>query len=291
MSSTYAGNSANNPASITLPSDGDGPIKAADVNPALSGLLDLIRRIGSVMFPGSLKITEFTSSGTFNVPANVSKVIVVGCGGGAGGGSGAGNGTVINEWWCAGGGGGSANLGTVPCTVTPGGTVTVTIGAGGAPGADGGDTTFGALATFAGAKAGTSSLNANARKATSSTMRMCAEGGLGNRNQVSYMNLSTAGTNAGFSIWDSSALPAGITALHLGTQQAGQGGRGGVSNLLTTAEPGAANAVGGYAGGARGSIGTDSGSSGTFDRKWQESFMPTYFCILRKLRESAKRHL
>jgi hypothetical protein len=41
MSSTYSGNVANNPTSITLPSDGDGPgIKAADVNPAFEGLMD-----------------------------------------------------------------------------------------------------------------------------------------------------------------------------------------------------------------------------------------------------------
>lgn len=41
MSSAYAGNPSNDPVSITIPSDGDGPgIKAADVNPAFEGLAD-----------------------------------------------------------------------------------------------------------------------------------------------------------------------------------------------------------------------------------------------------------
>lgn len=42
MSSVYTGNPANDPASITIPRDGDGPIKAADVNPAFEGLADKI---------------------------------------------------------------------------------------------------------------------------------------------------------------------------------------------------------------------------------------------------------
>lgn len=40
MSTTYAGDSTNNPDSITIPSDGQGPIKAADVNPAFEGCMD-----------------------------------------------------------------------------------------------------------------------------------------------------------------------------------------------------------------------------------------------------------
>ena len=42
MSSTYTGNPANNPSSITIPSDGDGPIKASDVNAGFEGLADKI---------------------------------------------------------------------------------------------------------------------------------------------------------------------------------------------------------------------------------------------------------
>jgi len=43
MSSTYSGVITNNPTSITIPSDGDGPgIHAADVNVALEGLMDKV---------------------------------------------------------------------------------------------------------------------------------------------------------------------------------------------------------------------------------------------------------
>jgi hypothetical protein len=43
--STYTGDETNNPASITIPSDGQGPIKAADVNPAFEGLADQIAHL------------------------------------------------------------------------------------------------------------------------------------------------------------------------------------------------------------------------------------------------------
>ncbi len=47
MSSTYDGNAANFPLSITIPSDGDGPgIKAADVNTAFEGLADRTAFLG-----------------------------------------------------------------------------------------------------------------------------------------------------------------------------------------------------------------------------------------------------
>lgn len=53
MSSPYAGNPANYPASITRPSDGDGPgIKALDVNAALEGLADRTAYLNSFLAPG-----------------------------------------------------------------------------------------------------------------------------------------------------------------------------------------------------------------------------------------------
>lgn len=42
MPSNYTGNPNNNPTSIQIPSDGDGAISAADVNPAFEGLADKI---------------------------------------------------------------------------------------------------------------------------------------------------------------------------------------------------------------------------------------------------------
>ena len=81
---------------------------------------------------------SFTSSGTFAVPSGVNNLIelLVVAGGGSGGQRGGGCGT---------GGGGAGGLVYIPnATVTPGGTIAVTIGDGGAAGgANGQDTTFG----------------------------------------------------------------------------------------------------------------------------------------------------
>lgn len=48
MSTTYTGNPSNDPSAITIPSDGQGPIKAADVNPAFEGLMDKAARISDL---------------------------------------------------------------------------------------------------------------------------------------------------------------------------------------------------------------------------------------------------
>lgn len=99
---------------------------------------------------------EFLSNGTFDVPSGVTKVHLVGCGGGGGG--------VIISLTPTGAvtyGGFGAQLGHTTVSVTPGDSISVTIGAGGAGGptnagggADGGNTTFGSLATFIGASGG-----------------------------------------------------------------------------------------------------------------------------------------
>jgi hypothetical protein len=85
----------------------------------------------------------FTSSGSWTVPQGVTKILVSGCGGGGGGGG---------SYSGASGYGGLAGLSTIKqsISVTPGHTLTITIGAGGtggAPGAvnnggRGGDTTL-----------------------------------------------------------------------------------------------------------------------------------------------------
>lgn len=85
----------------------------------------------------------FTASGTFNVPAGVSVVFVTGTGAGCGG---------MGAGGCGGGGSGSYCV-RYPVPVTPGGTLSITIGAAGAPGAvgntgraqPGGDTIVGIL--------------------------------------------------------------------------------------------------------------------------------------------------
>lgn len=95
----------------------------------------------------------FTSNSMFTVPAGVSQLLLIGCGGGQSGQAG----------WGTGGQLSSGGKSTIPAlrviTVTPNTTYTITIGYGGPPtsvrngsvGSSGGDTTFGGLATFYGA--------------------------------------------------------------------------------------------------------------------------------------------
>jgi hypothetical protein len=94
---------------------------------------------------GLVKKTEFTSSGSFTVPADVSIIYLEGVGGG-GGGSGS-----------SGGCGGIFRSGIF--TVTPSSVHTVTIGAagagsGGAVGGTGGDSSFGSILSFPGGSGG-----------------------------------------------------------------------------------------------------------------------------------------
>lgn len=95
----------------------------------------------------------FTASGTFTVPAGVTRVMVMGCGGGGGGGGATAGST--NYIHYAGGGGGSE----IPATIVPVSplqAITVTVGAGGAGGAagvaggNGGDSSFGSFNLKAG---------------------------------------------------------------------------------------------------------------------------------------------
>ena len=78
------------------------------------------------------RVEVFTSSGTYDVGANTSTVFAIVIGSGAGGGA-----TDNNASSVAGGGGAGAFKASV-VTVTPGGTVTVTVGAAGSGGAGGG---------------------------------------------------------------------------------------------------------------------------------------------------------
>jgi hypothetical protein len=107
------------------------------------------------------KVQEFTSTGSFVTPSNVTTVeVFLVAGGGAGGGA---NGAAGDSYASGGGGGGGVIQKTL--TVTPGTTYTVTIGAGGVgglgAGPNGGDTTFGALLTATGGGGGGTGKAAN----------------------------------------------------------------------------------------------------------------------------------
>lgn len=91
----------------------------------------------------------FTSSGTFTVPTGITKVWVTAVGGGGAGGGSSGASSFGN-------GGSGGVLKNEQVTVTPGGSVTVTIGAGGTgvgggTGNSGGQTSFGSLTAAGGA--------------------------------------------------------------------------------------------------------------------------------------------
>lgn len=87
-----------------------------------------------VEFTSSLGSDLYTSSGSFTAPATVTEVYVSMCGGG-GGGSGGGN-SEINR---ARGGGGGSSIFRARCTVVPGNSYTVTVGAGGTAGGNRGN--------------------------------------------------------------------------------------------------------------------------------------------------------
>lgn len=83
--------------------------------------------------PEVYRVKEFTASGTWDVPAGVTLIGISAWAGGGGGGA-------ASTYGGGGGGGGAIEVTAVTVPVTPGETITVTVGAGGAAGAAGGDT-------------------------------------------------------------------------------------------------------------------------------------------------------
>ena len=112
--------------------------------------------------PSLLRAASFTAGGTFVVPAGVSALMLVGCGGGGSGGAGPQGTVASNNRTSGGSAGGGALASTMLIPVNPGDTGTVVIGAGGtgsypSNGNPGGDTTFtisGFTFTFFGAQGG-----------------------------------------------------------------------------------------------------------------------------------------
>jgi len=82
----------------------------------------------------------FTSSGSWTVPQGVTQILVSGCGGGGGGGAS----SYISSTNYYGGTGGGAGQSTIKqsISVTPGHSLSITIGAGGGSSANGGNTTI-----------------------------------------------------------------------------------------------------------------------------------------------------
>jgi hypothetical protein len=113
--------------------------------------------------PAILTPTTYIANGTWTCPRGCYLALLIGYGGGgAGGGGSQGSGSNNLNSATGGGGGGGSQLSSQLVAVTPGTAYAVVIGAGGiaviasATGTDGSSTTFGTLATFAGAGGGAS---------------------------------------------------------------------------------------------------------------------------------------
>lgn len=111
---------------------------------------------------GGIQVYETAGTFTFTVPAGITKVYVVMCiGGGGGAGGGAGTGAASS-----GGGGGAVKQWVLISGLTPGDSITVTVGAGGmgastGTGQSGGTSSFGAYVTAAGGGPGVIASNVN----------------------------------------------------------------------------------------------------------------------------------
>jgi hypothetical protein len=164
----------------------------------------------------------FTTNDTWTCPAGVYSVLIIAAGGGGGGAGGNANGA---------GGGGASLQNTVPVTVVPGTTYSITIGNGGtgsagaSSGNDGADTIFGdSLAVFTGASGAGEALTQNPG--------------------VSVRETEYPGVSA---------------QSHL--SQPGTGGFGGLYGSYL-ADDGVRNLIGGFAGGAAGTQATNHGGGG-----------------------------
>jgi hypothetical protein len=242
---------------ILLPADGEN-IDAVDVNAPLQEVADGIAYNGAsitaLTASTNRRLDIILTSGTWTCPAGVTSVILSGYGGGGQGAGGQTNSTATDRWAAGGGGGGGSWLQSCMRTVVPTTVYTVTIGAGGtggglggatpAAGTDGGDTSFDTLAIFAGASGGNPQVSAVANASTivlrpqgGAPVRGTAYEGLGDEEEIRYDSATVTFSFA------APIVPA--TGGH-GSLAAGRAGR--------------RNPTGGYAGGALGAVGVDSGS-------------------------------
>lgn len=173
-------------------------------------------------FAAPVSSNLFTSSGSLTIPDGITEVYLTMIGGGGGGGYAVSSGV--------GGGGGGAGQCVINhrMTVTPGNTYTITIGAGGSAGNDGGSTSFGSFSVSGGNKGGNGSTggtggSAITPNASGSTGGLCsvASGSGGNAT-------GSIGGGGGGSVFGSGANGGGSSA-GANTGCGGGGGTYGVS--------------------------------------------------------------
>jgi hypothetical protein len=130
--------------SNALQEEAMGIIEFAALTPDIDNWTQLLQAL-QIMFGGSFHAFSDAGAFSFTIPAGVTgyKYMIVGAGGGGGDGNGA-----------AGAGGSSGGISMGYFAVTPGSEIAGIIGAGGAPGASGGSTSFGYLWASGGAGGG-----------------------------------------------------------------------------------------------------------------------------------------
>ena len=206
----------------------------------------------------------FTSSGTFTVPSGITKCAVYMVAGGGGGGSGMIH--VIAAPRSGGGGGGGGAVAFDPFyTVTPGASITVTIGAGGAGGA-----------TVTSTNTDLDGLNGTAGSATSFDGNSVSGGNFGQGGQASgssssggalistgtFLSIRSSGAGAGSSAGGGGGGAASFTTFKSLLNQTGSLGSNGVTATAGTIQSAGGTATtAGHAGGGGGGGNTDFGTS------------------------------
>lgn len=177
-----------------------------------------------------LKVVEITSTGTWVVPAGADILVAVdACAGGAGGGG------AFTAGGGGGGGGGGAACEGVLLRVTPGETLTVTIGAGGAAGASGGSPTAGAVGgntSVVGAIDAVHCVNSAQSGGNQSTALNGGNGGAGSR-PVYPEGVAPTGGTGGASASSGTAGSNGSSIQRHGTWYPGGSASGGAGSAAT----------------------------------------------------------
>ena len=228
---------------ITIPSDGDAPIQASDVNPAFEALAD-----GITFVDRRLRQTLLTAaSGTWTVPPDVIAVGVYLFGGGGGGGGGFNGHVGTDSWPYGGGGGGSARpIFAIVRNIAPGEVLLYQCGAAGAAGTGG---VFGGAAPTAGGDGGSSVIM---NPAGSVVLAQC-DGAAGGRAGVAYQGVVIAAVIPGGANNALSPSPPWIPcAYHLAALPCGVDGCGGASSPYQQFLVGKAFVGGGLALGSQG---------------------------------------
>lgn len=208
-------------------------------------------------------VVSFTSSGSFVVPPGVTQIWASGCGGGGGGGGGAGCPSYTSAL-ASGGGGGGGNATAVirnAIAVTPGHTLTITIGGAGPAGPGG----------AAGANnGGNGGLGGNTGINDGATNLLTIGGGIGGLGSVTPAGAASAaaggaggsfgGAAGGFGIYSSTATLSGMGGAG-GSGPFGSGGNPGTSVGVTSNGVNAFPAGGYGSGGGGGSGGATAPSA------------------------------